>query len=432
MSEAEEAIVANAAYHASLLTAISQFEYVPSAKKHQISYIKDIEGQLATIQGEVAQLAEKTKKERKEHETLRDSTGRRFAHKLLGKREKYEAMASKEEREYVEALEKEMVARGNEAVVQQLLDEGRNELINLTEKEQQLHSIKTELSALYGRVFDGPTESFPEDDRLEYDLHAAEKRHDQIQAGLNSESQAAEILARAVRYMDACQSNMQEALGYSRYDMWGGGSMADMMERNALTNAQTNASQVEMLVSQAIRASPRVQSVGRVNIARGSIISDVFFDNIYTDMAFHNKIKQSAAQVVLSNQRLKAERDAARRRVDAAGAQLVQASRALDRCRRELHEFRKATFESYLAQNPPPPSYDVVTTDVQPVPSDTTNKSSPPEEKTFPLTRSRPPDPVASDSSSSLSVPMPQAPEWGSRNPYAAAMAERTQAMSID
>jgi len=98
MSEAEEAIIANAAYHTRLLTVIGQFEHVPSAKKHQISYIKDIEGQLATIQEEVAQLAEKTKKERKEHEALRDSTGRRFAHKLMGKREKYEAMASKEER----------------------------------------------------------------------------------------------------------------------------------------------------------------------------------------------------------------------------------------------------------------------------------------------------------------------------------------------
>ena len=59
--------------------------------------------------------------------------------------------------------------------------------------------------------------AFPEDDRLEYDLHAEEKRHDQIQATLNSESRAAENLARAVRFMDACQSSMQEALGYSRY-----------------------------------------------------------------------------------------------------------------------------------------------------------------------------------------------------------------------
>ena len=30
--------------------------------------------------------------------------------------------------------------------------------MNLTEKEQQLQSVNAELTALYGRVFDGPTE----------------------------------------------------------------------------------------------------------------------------------------------------------------------------------------------------------------------------------------------------------------------------------
>lgn len=98
ISEAQEAIIANADYHSRLLTAIGQLEYIPSAKKHQLSYIEDLEGQLATILKEVAQLAEKTKKERKEHEALRDSTGRRFVHKMLGKQEQYEAKASKEER----------------------------------------------------------------------------------------------------------------------------------------------------------------------------------------------------------------------------------------------------------------------------------------------------------------------------------------------
>lgn len=50
--------------------------------------------------------------------------------------------------------------------------------------------------------------------------------------------------------------------------------MADMMERNALVNAQGNASQVEILVNQAMRASPPprgVQPIGRLDIARGFV-----------------------------------------------------------------------------------------------------------------------------------------------------------------
>lgn len=42
-----------------------------------------------------------------------------------------------------------------------------------------------------------------------------------------------------------------------------------MMERNALRDAQVNASQVETLVDQAMHASRAVQPVGRVDIARG-------------------------------------------------------------------------------------------------------------------------------------------------------------------
>jgi len=96
--DAQEAIVANADYHTRLLKTIAELEYVPSAKKHQQAYIKDLENEVANSQSRILKLAEKTKKERKEHEALRDSTGRRFAHKLLGKKEQYEAKESKEER----------------------------------------------------------------------------------------------------------------------------------------------------------------------------------------------------------------------------------------------------------------------------------------------------------------------------------------------
>ncbi|KAF8154213.1 hypothetical protein B0H34DRAFT_81316 [Crassisporium funariophilum] len=414
--DTQEAIIANAAYHTRLLNTIAQLEYVSSAKKHQVNYIKDLEGQLKASQERVVQLYEKTKKERKEHETLRDSTSRRLAHKLLGKKDQYEKKESKEEREYVEALEREMIERDSHNVIRQLLEEAQKVLRDLNDKEKQYNNAKTELSALYERVFDGPTESFPEDDRLEYDLHAAETQHDKIQANLNSESRAAELLARAVRHMDTCEHSMQEALGYSRYDMWGGGSMADMMERNALRNADSNATQVAMLVDQAMRASPKVQPVGRVNIAQGSMMSDVFFDNIFTDMSFHNKIKQSAAQVYLANQRLKVERDSARRRVDVAGGQLIQVSNTLDQRRRELNDFRRATFESYAASNPPPPDYDVITSSTVPtgppafpVPSASAGPSSP-VDGAPPMIASPQPTP---ESSSATMPPNPQPVMWG-------------------
>ncbi|KAG2005670.1 hypothetical protein CC2G_002057 [Coprinopsis cinerea AmutBmut pab1-1] len=455
VSTTEEAIVANADYHNHLLSTLSQLDYAEPALTQHRSYIADLEAQIARSDKKIEELAVKTKKERKEHEQLRDSTARRLAARLTGKKEKFEAREEKEEREYVEALQNEMVERDNRNMLQQLLTEALSERQDLEQKVKKHASLRDDLNKLYSRVFDGPSQSFPEEDRLEYDVHDAHRRHEEAQRALNAESQATELLARASGLMDRCQGSISEALRYSRYDMMGGGSMADYMERNALTNAQAYALQVESLVDQAIRISPTVQPVGRVNIASGSLMSDVFFDNFFTDMAFHKKIQNSAAQVVLANNRLKAELSAAAHRRDAAGNRLMAVSRELDDRRQELFELRKALFESVAAQVPKPPSYDTV---FEPPPGPPpghpeyqrqqqqqqqqqgTPASPPPA---FPVAEvgsvqadpsqvAEPQPMTTSSSTSSLgegegsTSPRP----WGSRNPYAAAIAARSDSFS--
>lgn len=113
------------------------------------------------------------------------------------------------------------------------------------EKSKKHEAFKTELDSLYSRIFDGPSEcefgmrstypqyiffqlpgilntfhlplAFPEEDRLEYDAHAADKQYQQAQTLLNTESQAAELLSRAVTHMERCQVNVREALSYSEF-----------------------------------------------------------------------------------------------------------------------------------------------------------------------------------------------------------------------
>lgn len=96
--DTEEAIIANAEHHTKLLKTIADLEYVPSAKRQQDSYLSDLVGQLIDCNRRIEVYAQKTAKERKEHEALRDSTGKRLAHRLIGKRQQYEAKESKEER----------------------------------------------------------------------------------------------------------------------------------------------------------------------------------------------------------------------------------------------------------------------------------------------------------------------------------------------
>jgi len=59
--------------------------------------------------------------------------------------------------------------------------------------------------------------AFPEDDRLEYAVIEATRKHEQAQARVNAESRAAELLAKATKAMSLSHQNAREALRHSTY-----------------------------------------------------------------------------------------------------------------------------------------------------------------------------------------------------------------------
>ena len=79
--------------------------------------------------------------------------------------------------------------------------------------------------------------------------------------------------------------------------MFGGGTMASMQKRNFLERAESAIQQVRMLQTQVKQVAPEIPGLGQLNIAMGSIWSDVVFDNIFTDMQMHDQVKQSIVQV---------------------------------------------------------------------------------------------------------------------------------------
>ncbi|KAJ7153434.1 hypothetical protein C8R43DRAFT_885487 [Mycena crocata] len=354
-----EAILQNAAYHAQLLASIAELDYVPSALEHQTSYLANIEKNKQQTSAKIKLLEKKTNKERKEHEALRDSTARRLAAKLTGRKEKFEAKASKEEREYVEALDQEIQEKRSLETLDELLVAGKEVLADLQGKEERYKLTKQDLADLYRKIFDGPTQAYPEDDRLEQQLAQVQGRYNAIQGFLNQESQAVNLLKLANSTLIQCSSKMQEALSYSQFDMFGGGGVADMMERNALSAAEGLSNQAATLVQQAMFASPQVQPIGEVRIAHGSIISDVLFDNIFTDMAFHGS--QSLPQISSTEKlirNLTNQLAAAKARTAAIGEDLRSAADDLTRARGALDSFRRSVFDSLSGNIPPLPAYD--------------------------------------------------------------------------
>ncbi|EEB93451.1 hypothetical protein MPER_07886 [Moniliophthora perniciosa FA553] len=91
----------NAHYHAELIKSLEEMQYAPSALTQQTSYLTDLEEQLKVTKEKVDKLSQVTKKERKEHEKMRDSTARKLAARISGKKEEFEAKKEKEERHVV-------------------------------------------------------------------------------------------------------------------------------------------------------------------------------------------------------------------------------------------------------------------------------------------------------------------------------------------
>ncbi|KAH0579996.1 hypothetical protein H2248_002814 [Termitomyces sp. 'cryptogamus'] len=285
-----QALRDNAAYHSRLISTISELDYVPSALKLQTSYVDDLQTRLEESQALLRKLSEATKKERKEHESLRDSTTRRLAHKLTGRKDQFQAMATKEEREYVEALEKEYAERDTYNLLVTMNEEAKREKADLADKAIRYEALKKELSDLYMLVFDGPTEEYPEDDRLEYQVQSTQALHEQIQDTLNAECRACEILAHADRTMNDCEAQVKEALAHSQRDMWGGSRLNTVWDRNALSLAQALARQADSLCQQARNVSPFVELIGPLKIAQGSLVRDIFFSpDVISETEYHSQ-----------------------------------------------------------------------------------------------------------------------------------------------
>jgi len=121
------------------------------------------------------------------------------------------------------------------------------------------------------------------------------------------------------------------------------------MERNALGQGEIAFTEARMLVEQASRISPEVHPLPSVNIAQGNLMSDVFFDNVFTDMQFHEKIKQSQFELGRAEKNLQVQRGNAESRSSTLNGELRQQAQDLELARVALQKVREDAFCQYAA-----------------------------------------------------------------------------------
>lgn len=349
MTSIEAKVKEAAARRKELFGVLAETDHALPALEQQRLYITGLQNDAANAQKRVDELDRKRQKELKEHEKYRDSVMKRLAFKISGKQEKFKQRAAKEEQEYFEALQQEHQANEMKKSVDNMLAQALKVRADLEGQLARRQGAQAKLDSLYNCIFQGPSPGFPEEDKKERESNDALQQYHDTRVKAESEGQAIRILMEAQLALRYAASSMQEALRYSTRDMFGGGTFADMMERNALSQAELKVSSARMLVQQAQRFSPMVRNLPPVSIAQGSLISDVFFDNIFSDMAFHEKIKASTAEVERCAYALDLDLEDSRSRHRALSMDLQDKARKLEESRLALQKAREEAFETTLA-----------------------------------------------------------------------------------
>lgn len=332
-----------------LLRTLSETDYAKPALQQQKLYIADLENEIKDLDKRIKGLEGKRKAELKDHEKYRDSVMKRFAYKVSRKEEKFNVKAEKEEREYFEALQEEHKAKELRSNTNASLEQARGQEKELQAVAQRHTDAQRALDELYDSIFEGPSPGFPEEDAQENAATEALARYQHLRRQGESQYQVLNMLSNARSKMALAKNYLEEARSHSRMDMFGGGMMSDMMERSALSRAEISLSEVKLLIEQARRFSPELRQIPPVQIAQGNLISDVMFDNVFTDMQFHEKIKSSQAQLERASQDLNGQIKDAEQRYARTTDELKQRIKDLENARVALQKVREHAFSRTAA-----------------------------------------------------------------------------------
>lgn len=351
MSSAVEHQICNAGgRNNELLDVLSATDGAASALAEHKRYLEDLKQQLGQSDQRVKKLDTHRQQRLGEHEKYRDSHVRRFMFKASGKKEKFAQRAEEGEREYFKALQDSQQEQNLNAALKTQLDEGSRAQPDLQAEADRHDAAQRDLDALYSSIFDGPTPQFPEEDAREQRYAAAQHAHQRTRAMYDAETHAVDQLNLADKALSKALHEIDGALGYSRMDMFGGGMMSDMMERSHLSQADRLITMARVHVERAQRASPHVRELPHVEINHGNIMSDVFFDNIMTDYAFHQEIKRGQADVMRCYNCLQDLGHSADRRRMELETQLQRQGEELKTARADLQRAREQVFQSVLRQ----------------------------------------------------------------------------------
>lgn len=141
MTTFESAVIASAPLHAELQDELSSTSRAPAALSKAQQTISILEADINAQAELLDQLSCVREKERLEHERYRDSVVKRFAYRVGGQREKFEARAAKEEQDYLDVLQRIQDTRAKKEALGTHLAKVQESMADLGPRDPQPHPL---------------------------------------------------------------------------------------------------------------------------------------------------------------------------------------------------------------------------------------------------------------------------------------------------
>lgn len=347
MSSIHDKIIAVVPHNARLLKSLEETDYAISGVQQSNAYIEELSRELAREKDSLSKATKTVASEYADHKKYRDSHMKRLAYKMGRKKEKFEQDATKEEKEWLEAVRVELGCKKNVEQLESKLAEAKQSNAQLSDVAKVHQSTRKELDDLYRTLFDGPTPEIPGEDTVEHQRNQAEKAFHDVQLRLDNEQQARSVLLDADKFLGMALKDLEDAENAATADVWGvGGSFADMQKSSRLSQAQGNISHVSFLMNQAQRMSPAVQSIGNLDVPEMRFTTDMIFDNVFSDMNARDRIVDSLRMLTEAKKRLVQQLYAADQRLKSIEWECNQAHGAFNGKREELQRLRAKAIDT--------------------------------------------------------------------------------------
>jgi hypothetical protein len=328
--------------NADLLGKLAETDAAAAGLPSQTSLVSDLKRQITANEANLKRLDRKRQSELADHEKYRDSNVRRFLFRATGQKDKFAERAEKEQKEYYDVLQEQHEKTVVNDGLKTQLEEAERVQAEMEVADALHREAQSELENLYNSIFSGETPRFPEEDALEEESNAALQQYHDVRVRWEEEGRVVAALKKAKETVKVSLDHMDDARSASRMDMMGFDGIADAMERSSLAKAEVSYRETKSLAAQA-----GYTDLPDVNINHGHFFRDVFFDNIFSDMQFHEEIKRGQMEMQKLADALTQRMTRSRDRQAAVADELRQMEEKLEDARKRLQDKRAELFQQF-------------------------------------------------------------------------------------